>query len=114
MRLQRLLVKHLDIEKTPLDKLFGRARQTSALRTEDRQGGGHSSLVVYLDEEGAPSLLHQFRGRLSLLRFDAALRVDLDSHETMPVEDGLYPRDGLRGILGRLQQLLKLGDFRGR
>ena len=65
---------------------LGKPARVGAVHGEHRR---HTRLVVNLDEERAPALLHQFRFRRALLNLHPALRIDLDAREAVLVEDTL-------------------------
>ena len=60
--------------------------QPERVGTLRREHGRHTRLVVNLDEERTPSLLHKFRLGSPLLHFHAALGIDVETCETIWVE----------------------------
>ena len=58
----------------------------------DADGGGQPGLVVHFNKERSPALLDELRLGLPLLHLYSCFRVDLQTHQTVAIQNRLDPR----------------------
>ena len=77
-----------------------RVQDWLCVRALDLKAGRGTGVVLHLDEEARPTTLRELSGSRAPLHLDPHLRIDVDHHQAVRVENPLYllRRLGTRGL----------------